>query len=69
VLGDGLTRISGSLQPEAGVGCSGPRTLACLRAKPADEITAALPLKRNVLLPPGVWWGPVVDGVELPRFL
>src|SRR5262249_26145021 len=28
---------------------------------------AALPYKRGLLLPPGVWWGPIVDGIELPR--
>jgi hypothetical protein len=25
-----------------------------------------LPFRRGLLLPPGVWWGPIVDSVELP---
>jgi len=45
------------------VGC---RDMACLRAKDVQTILGALPLKRRYLLPPGVNWGPVVDGVELP---
>jgi para-nitrobenzyl esterase len=45
------------------VGC---QDLACLRAKDLQTIMNALPLKRRYLLPPGVNWGPVVDGVELP---
>jgi para-nitrobenzyl esterase len=51
----------------AAVGCTGPTVLACMRAKRAEDLAAALPFKRSLLLPPGVWWGPVVDGVELPR--
>lgn len=55
----------------AKVGCagssSGADVLACLRAKPAAELLAALPMKRGLVLLPGIWWGPVVDGVELPR--
>jgi para-nitrobenzyl esterase len=49
------------------VGCDGADVLACLRGKSADELVAALPFRRGMLLQPGVWWGPVVDGVELPR--
>jgi para-nitrobenzyl esterase len=48
----------------AALGCD---SLACLRQKPADQIVRALPMKRSLLLPPGVWWGPVIDGVELPE--
>lgn len=48
------------------VGCTGPDVAACLRGKSASELAAALPFKRGLLLPPGVWWGPIVDGVELP---
>jgi len=44
----------------------GCRDMTCLRAKSADAVLRALPLKRGFILPPGVWWGPVVDGVELP---
>jgi para-nitrobenzyl esterase len=53
----------------AKLGCAGDdaATLACLRGKSADAVAGALPMKRGFLLPPGVWWGPVVDGVELPR--
>ena len=51
----------------AAVGCTGPDRLACLRARPAAALVAALPMKRSLPLAPGVWWGPVVDGVELPR--
>jgi para-nitrobenzyl esterase len=51
----------------AKVGCTGPDVPACLRAKPADELAAALPFRRGMLLDPGVWWGPIVDGRELPK--
>ncbi len=40
--------------------------MTCLRAKSVDAVLRALPLKRGFILPPGVWWGPVVDGIELP---
>jgi para-nitrobenzyl esterase len=49
------------------VGCAGSGALACLRSRPVDAIIAALPMKRMLVLPPGVWWGPVIDGVDLPR--
>jgi para-nitrobenzyl esterase len=45
------------------LGCA---DMSCLRAKSADAVLRALPLKRGFILPPGVWWGPVVDGIELP---
>jgi para-nitrobenzyl esterase len=45
------------------LGCS---DMACLRAKDADAILRALPLRRGFILQPGAWWGPVVDGTELP---
>ncbi len=51
----------------AAVGCTGADVVACLRGKSADALASALPFKRGLLLPPGVWWGPIVDGVELPR--
>jgi para-nitrobenzyl esterase len=51
----------------AALGCAGPDALACLRGKSADEVARALPAKRGLILRPGVWWGPVVDGVELPE--
>jgi len=41
--------------------------LECLRARSPDELVAALPHKRALILHAGVWWGPVVDGVELPE--
>lgn len=44
----------------------GCRDLACLRGKDLQAVMTALPLKRAYLLPPGVNWGPVVDGTELP---
>ena len=49
------------------VGCTGDDVVTCLRGKTADVLAAALPFRRGLLLPPGVWWGPIVDGVELPR--
>jgi len=51
----------------AKVGCAGNDAATCLRGKSADELVAALPYRRGLLLLPGVWWGPIVDGVELPR--
>lgn len=48
-------------------GCEGPDVLACLRGLDARKIHEVLPTKRGMLLEPGVWWGPVVDGVELPK--
>ncbi|MGE5186941.1 MAG: carboxylesterase/lipase family protein [Acidobacteriota bacterium] len=54
-------------QLAAKVGCTSGDVAACLRGKPADEIAAALPFRRGMLLPPGVWWGPIVDGRELPK--
>ena len=48
------------------VGCTGPQTLECLRGKSANELVSALPIKRGLLLRPGIWWGPVADGIELP---
>ena len=45
------------------LGCT---DMNCLRAKSADAVLHALPLKRGFILPPGVMWGPVVDGIELP---
>jgi para-nitrobenzyl esterase len=47
----------------AALGCA---DLACLRGKSADAVLHALPIKRRYTLSPGVWWGPVVDGTELP---
>jgi para-nitrobenzyl esterase len=47
----------------AALGCS---DLACLRSKDAEAVVRALPFKRGFVLPPGVSWGPVVDGTELP---
>ncbi|MGA9525572.1 MAG: carboxylesterase family protein, partial [Myxococcaceae bacterium] len=35
--------------------------------QPVDTLLRALPQKRGQILTPGVWWPPVVDGVELPR--
>ena len=54
-------------QLAAAVGCTGTDAAACLRGKSADEIVAALPYRRGMLLQPGVWWGPIVDGRELPK--
>jgi para-nitrobenzyl esterase len=51
----------------AKVGCRGNDALACLRQKSVVELVSALPYRRGMLLQPGVWWGPTVDGVELPR--
>ncbi len=48
------------------LGCDDADPLVCLRAAPAAAVVAALPIKRGSILHPGVWWGPVVDGVELP---
>lgn len=49
------------------VGCTGGDVAACLRGKSTAELVAALPFRRGLLLQPGVWWGPIVDGSELPR--
>jgi len=49
------------------LGCTGADTAACLRKKTADELANALPYRRGLLLEPGVWWGPIVDGRELPK--
>jgi len=51
----------------AALGCTGGDVAACMRRKSAAEIVAALPYRRGMLLEPGVWWGPVVDGRELPK--
>jgi len=51
----------------AAVGCTDGDVAACLRSKSADALVSALKYKRGLLLLPGVWWGPIVDGVELPR--
>ncbi len=51
----------------AKVGCTGGDIAACLRGKSADELVGALKYRRGLLLLPGVWWGPILDGVELPR--
>lgn len=53
-------------QLAAKVGCDGAGRLACLRNKSSEELIRALPFRRGYVLRPGVWWGPVVDGVELP---
>jgi para-nitrobenzyl esterase len=47
----------------AALGC---HDLACLRSKDAESVLRALPIKRRFILSPGVSWGPVVDGTELP---
>jgi para-nitrobenzyl esterase len=54
-------------QLAAAVGCTGDGVAACLRGKSADELAAALKFRRGLLLLPGVWWGPIVDGRELPE--
>ena len=51
----------------AAVGCAGEDAPECLRSKSAEALIAALPPKRGMILTPGIWWGPVVDGVELPK--
>jgi len=51
----------------AAVGCNGADVAACLRGKSADELASALKFRRGLLLLPGVWWGPIIDGVELPQ--
>ena len=51
----------------AKLGCTDGDTAACLRGKTASELVTALPFRRGLLLLPGVWWGPIVDGAELPR--
>jgi len=45
------------------LGCA---DMTCLRARSVDAVLHALPLKRGYMSPPGVCWGPVVDGIELP---
>ena len=47
---------------EAALGCA---DLECMRAKPPDAVLRALPGRRGYILPPGAWWGPVIDGHDL----
>ena len=56
----------GTLLAEA-VGCREGSVADCLRSKSTDELISALAPKRGMILKPGVWWGPVIDGVELPQ--
>jgi para-nitrobenzyl esterase len=51
----------------AKVGCTTGDVAGCLRGKTADELVHAQRMRRGLLLLPGVWWGPIIDGVELPR--
>jgi len=51
----------------AKVGCTGEDVAACLRGKSSAELASALRFRRGSLLLPGVWWGPIIDGRELPR--
>jgi len=46
------------------VGCT---DAACMAALPVDKLVTALKMRRGLLLLPGVWWSPFVDGVELPK--
>jgi para-nitrobenzyl esterase len=50
----------------AALGCKGSDELACLRAVTPEALLGALPLRRGMLLRPGAWWGPVIDGRSLP---
>jgi carboxylesterase type B len=63
---DPRTAQEQALELGEAVGCEGDDPLACLRKLDAETISNALPMKRGLVLPPGVWWGPVIDGVELP---
>jgi hypothetical protein len=38
-----------------------------MRKKSAAERVNTLPFRSGMPPQPGVWWGPVIDGVELPR--
>jgi len=51
----------------AKVHCTDGDVAACLHGKSADDLVGALKFRRGLLLLPGVWWGPIIDGVELPR--
>lgn len=48
----------------AELGCVGPDVLACLRAKPGDEVTAA---GGNLILTGGMNFGPHLDGYALEK--
>jgi para-nitrobenzyl esterase len=49
------------------VNCTDPSTeLACLRAVAPNTLLTALPSRTADIDAPGVDWGPVVDGVQLP---
>jgi para-nitrobenzyl esterase len=52
----------------AAVGCTNPsEVLACLRAKPRNDIMLALPTgQQQWAETPRASWGPVVDGLEIP---
>lgn len=46
------------------VGCA---DAACMKALPVDKLVTALKMRRGLLLLPGVWWSPIIDGKELPK--
>ena len=67
------THAEGVAQGDAfatALGCTTPATvLTCLRSKTTAQILAALPLASQAVVEPtgaGVFWTPVVDGLELP---
>ena len=50
------------------LGCDAAQnTLDCIRGKKADDVIKALPLKAGFFFGTGASWGPLVDGVVLPK--
>lgn len=60
---DAKTAATQGLALATALGCG---DLECLRGKSAEQVAKALPGRLGYILQPGAWWGPVVDGVELP---
>ena len=63
---DGAAAATQAEALSAALGCTGREALACLRAATPEALFAGLAPRRHMLLTPGVWWGPVVDGRVLP---
>ncbi len=50
------------------LGCPpGHKVIACLRSKPAQQVIEALPPDPSFLFGDGADWGPVADGVTVPK--
>jgi para-nitrobenzyl esterase len=71
-LGVPMTEAAAETEGDALVtklGCSGmtpTATLACMRAKPLENVLLALPSSALSFVSGGVSWGPIVDGLNVP---